>query len=254
MKRRATSAATAPPAKHARGGGTCFTVAGVPFDGAGPRHPLPERGRDGCFQFPDFPDFRPNLSPEEVLRAGAFGGTYFRSITSTVAKCRFPATVHREFPPSWFAGIDTSRLVTAAQYDASVNRYEVKSGNDLAFWEGKGWMRPCDPYGWFQWYCRFWLGRRVEDDARQVSRWVKAIGPKGRWRTFLVGQCVRASKEWNDATASPVTRQTLLHWGYELTETEFERLAGPIRRGKSVIYMGKVAPAKAKRQKQACKR
>lgn len=90
-------------------------------------------------------------------------------------------------------------------------------------------------------YCRFYLGRRTEDDGRQVSRWVKAIGAKGRWRTFLVGQCVKKGAPWDDLSASPVTRQTLLHWGYKITEEEFERLAGPIRNGKSVIYLGKVS-------------
>jgi hypothetical protein len=122
----------------------------------------------------------------------------------------------------------------------------VKSGNNLDFWEGKGWMRKQGPYGWFQWYCRFYLGRRSEDDDRQISRWVGAIGPKGRWRTFLVGQCVKSGKGWADVTASPVTRQTLLHWGYELNEAEFDRLASPIRGGESVIYLGTVSGPKGK--------
>lgn len=220
-------------------------IAGIPYwheTDEYPRRPLPTRDeQDGCLIFADCLTFRPNLTPQQVFRAGAFGGGYYRPIVSKTAKCTFDVGVHLEFPPDWFDGLDVSRTVTSEVYHKDANRYGVKSGNDLAFWEGKGWMRAQDPYGWFQWYCRFYLGRRTDDDDRQVSRWVKAIGDKGRWRTFLVGQCVKSGKAWDDFTASPVTRQTLLHWGYELTEAEFDRLAGPIQDGKSVIYLGKVS-------------
>lgn len=230
-------------------------VAGLPYWHATKEHPckpLPTRDeRTQEFRFHDYPGFRPNLSPAEVLRAGAFGGAYFRTIHSRAAKRRFEEGVHLEFPPSWFEGIDdVGRSIFSADYRKEVNRYKVKSGNDLDFWENKGWMRSQDPYGWFQWYCRFYLGRRTEDDERQVSRWVKAIGPKGRWRTYLVGQCVRQGKAWDDATASPVKRQTLLHWGYQLSKAEFDRLAGPIRNGKSVIYMGPVVAASGDQKKK----
>mmetsp|Transcript_32296 Transcript_32296/g.70979 ORF Transcript_32296/g.70979 Transcript_32296/m.70979 type:complete len:288 (+) Transcript_32296:161-1024(+) len=219
-------------------------IAGLPYwheTSDYPRQPLPTRNGDGCLSFPDHPSFRPSLSPREMFRAGAFGGTYYRPIASKTAKCSYDVGVHLEFPPDWFEGLDISHMVTSEVYRKEVNKYGVKSGNDLNFWETKGWMREQDPYGWVQWYCRFYLGRRTEDDIRQVSRWVKAIGDKGRWRTFLVGQCVKSGKAWDDYTASPVTRQTLLHWGYELTEEEFDRLAGPIRKGKSIVYLGKVA-------------
>ena len=206
---------------------------------------LPTRDEaDGTLIFPSHPEFRPNQTPPQVLRAGAFGGTYYRPIHSRVAKQRYLEGSQLEFPPEWFAGLDCGRMVSSPVYSAKVNKYGVKSGNGLDFWEDKGWMRKQDPYGWFQWYCRFYLGRRSEDDDRQISRWVRAIGPKGRWRTFLVGQCVKSGKGWDDATASPVTRQTLLHWGYELSEAEFDRLAPPIRGGKSVIYLGRVSGPK----------
>lgn len=211
------------------------------------RNPLPSRD-DGskCFEFEDYPDFRPNLSPAQVIHAGSFGGTYFRSIVSKTARKTFPEGVHLEFPSEWFQGIDVERYVISSSYQKQVNKYGVKSGNDLEFWEEKGWMREQDPYGWFQWYCRFFLGRRTEDDERQVARWVKAIGIKGRWRTFLVGQCVKAGTAWDDVSASPVTRQTLLHWGYEITQADFDALAPAIQKGKSVIYMG-VVVAKAEK-------
>lgn len=210
-----------------------------------PRCPLPCRHSDGCLVFKDFPDFRPSLTPEEVLRAGAFGGGYFRSIRSSVTKKTYRDTVHEEFPEEWFKGLDISNYITSALYRSSVNEYEAKSGNSLDHWEARGWMRPQDPYGWFQWYCRFFLGRRTLDDARQIGRWVSAIGEKGRWRTYLVGQCVKLKKAWDDPVASPVTRQTLLHWAFRITKAEFDRLAPAIRAGKSVIYMGVVARPKS---------
>jgi len=216
-------------------------IAGWPYwDSPLPSEKLPYRGKDNCLVFEDYVDFRPNLTPEEVLQAGSFGGGYFRPIQSGVTRKSYGDTVYKEFPASWFEGLDIAKQVTSSRYNVSVNRYLVKSGNSLEHWESRGWMKPQDPYGWFQWYCRFFLGRRTLDDARQVGRWVSAIGPKGRWRTFLVGQCVRQGKAWDDPTGSPVTRQTLLHWGFHMTKADFDVLAPAIRDGKSVIYLGPV--------------
>jgi len=216
-------------------------VAGVRYwESPLPTKPLPWRKKDGVLVFGDHPAFSPNLTPEEILRAGAFGGGYFRSITSGITKKTYGATVHEEFPPSWFEGLDVAAAVVSPRYNVAVNAYGVKSGNSLDFWEAKGWMRAQDPYGWFQWYCRFFLGRRTEDDDRQVGRWVSAIGERGRWRTYLVGQCVRQGRAWDDPQASPVTRQTLLHWAYHMTRADFDALAPDIRGGKTVIYLGRV--------------
>eukprot|EP00980_Cylindrotheca_fusiformis_P010335 scaffold2299_cov131-Cylindrotheca_fusiformis.AAC.22 len=226
-----------------------YIQAGIPYwsNGHG-RKPIPTRDDDSnCLVFEDYPTFRPNMSPEQVIQAGAFGGTYFRSIVSNINQKKkkpttYPVGVHLEFP-WWRRQYDVEKhnqLLTSDTYQKHINKYGVKSGNDLEFWEQKGWMREQDPYGWFQWYCRFYLGRRTDDDDRQVSRWNKAIGTKGRWRTFLVGQCVKSNKTWDDVSVSPVTRQTLLHWGYELTKEDFDALAPAIQNGKSVIYMGVV--------------
>ena len=65
-------------------------------------------------------------------------------------------------------------------YDPTVNTYKVKCGGDLEMWESSGWIKEVDPYGWFMWYCRFYLGRRCEDDERQIGRWKNCTGPKGR--------------------------------------------------------------------------
>ena len=89
-------------------------------------------------------------------------------------------------------------------------------------WESKGWMHVQDPRGWFQWYCRFFCGRRTADDARQIQRWAACASPRGRWRNQLCGAVARASKRWDDTAVSPVIRQTLLHWGYELSEADYD--------------------------------
>ena len=90
-------------------------------------------------------------------------------------------------------------------------------------WESSGWIVDCDPYGWFQWYCRFYQGRRCSDDARQISRWCKSAGPKGRFRSQLCNKILAAKTSCGNASISPVIRQTLLHWGLEITEIVLEK-------------------------------
>ena len=70
----------------------------------------------------------------------------------------------------------------------------------------------------FQWYCMFYRGRRCNDDARQISRWLKSAGPKGRFRSQLCNKILAAKTTCNDTSISPVIRQTLLHWGLEIKE------------------------------------
>ena len=121
-------------------------------------------------------------------------------------------------------GLDIETEVASSEYHKEVNRYRVKSGASLEMWESKGWMRSQDPYGWFQWYCRFYQGRRTEDDQRQVARWVGVAGRgSGRWRNFLIGKIQKAGKDFDDVTVSPVTRQTLQHWAYHLTEEDYRQ-------------------------------
>jgi len=90
-------------------------------------------------------------------------------------------------------------------------------------WESSGWICSLDPYGWFQWYCRFFNGRRCTDDERQISRWNKCAGDRGRFRSQLSNKCLLQGKQADDATISPVIRQTLLHWGFELTEEKLRK-------------------------------
>ena len=186
-----------------------------------------------AFSFPSHPSFTPNLSPAEVLRAGAFGGSYFRPIASSV-RALVLLDAARELPPAWLeGGIKCEGTV----YNPSLNKYGVKCGADLAEWEGSGWVTEIDPFGWFQWFCRFFAGRRCWDDDRQISRWEKVCGGKGRWRNNLIAKCVAAGAAFDDASVSPVVRQTLLHWGYELTASDFERYAKKVKKGARTSFI-----------------
>lgn len=196
---------------------------------------VPKRDASGRVHFPDAPEFRPTMSPEEVLRAGAFGGTYFRPIYSSVAKARFVGA-WREFPKEWTAGLDAPKMLESSHYDTKVNKFRVACGQSLAAWESSGWIIARDPFGWFQWYCRFYLGRRCDDDERQIGRWLACAGPTGRWKNNLIAKCVAAGKAHNDASVAPVVRQTLLHWAYELTEEDFLAYAKRMSGGAKAAY------------------
>ena len=99
-------------------------------------------------------------------------------------------------------------------YDVSLNKYGVKCGTSLRFWENKGWINKNDPYGWFQWYFRYYLGRRTEDDKRQIKRWKQIVS---KFKGFLIKMIKKVNGRFDDYSISPKIRQILLHWGYELT-------------------------------------
>ena len=188
------------------------------------RQPLPTRNKHGELVFRDYPEFRPNLTPAEVLRLGSFGGTYFRPITSGVTGERYTTKqVLAEFPKEWFDGLDVKSQLGSKTYDKHVNRYGVKCGGSLDMWESSGWISSIDPYGWFQWYCRFYLGRRSTDDERQIKRGLGVCGVKGRFRNQLIGKCARGGTSFDDERISPVIRQALQHWGYVLTKRDADK-------------------------------
>jgi hypothetical protein len=165
-------------------------------------------------------DFRPNRSPEQVLRAGSFGGTYFRPIVSAVTNTKYNAqeVLKDTLPNDWIDGLAATNMLTSATYRPQINKYKVKCGGSLGMWESSGWITDADPYGWFQWYCRFYQGRRCSDDSRQISRWLKSAGPKGRFRSQLCNKILAAQTSFDNPSISPVIRQTLLHWGLEITQ------------------------------------
>jgi len=177
---------------------------------------MPRRKTGGKIHFPDHPEFRPNLTPQEIFQAGAFGGTYWRPIKSTITKKSYK-NPHLEYPKSWWRGLDPETQLTGKICRPKLNKYKVKSGTSLRYWEKKGWIKPQDPYGWIQWYCRFYQGRRTEDDARQIKRWLGIAGNKGRFRNRLILMCHQKGKKYHDISVSPVIRQLLLQWAYKLT-------------------------------------
>mgnify|MGYP001412864166 CR=1 FL=1 len=100
-------------------------------------------------------------------------------------------------------------------------------------WEKNNWIVEEDPYGWFQWYCRFYNGRRIDDDERQIKRWLNIAGPNGRFRRRLMNKIIQTGKKYNDKSVSPVIRQVLLHWGYELTKEDLRKYKEMINKKKS---------------------
>jgi hypothetical protein len=173
--------------------------------------------------FKDYPEFKPNVVPKDVFKKGAFGGTYFRPIYSSITDKNYTGKgVISEYPKTWFTGLDIDNVVISETYDKKVNKYGVKCGSSLESWEKSGWIVKEDPYGWFQWYCRFYRGRRMYDDERQIDRWAKLAGPNGRFRRRLMNEIIKKNKKYDDPSVSPVIRQVLLHWGYELTKKDFD--------------------------------
>jgi hypothetical protein len=186
---------------------------------------MPRRNADHEIVFSGFPEFTPNLTPREIFKLGSFGGTYWRPIHSRVTG-RNHTRARAEFPKSWWRGIPVESLDSPFEdYDVSLNKYGVRVGTTLEFWETKKWITSQDPYGWVQWYCRFYAGRRSPDDARQISRWCKIAGPNGRFRMALANKCalavrhrkVTAAAAAVDHDISPRVRQTLQHWGFVIS-------------------------------------
>jgi hypothetical protein len=135
------------------------------------------------------PGFQPELSPKQMLELGVFGGKYLTDCQS-------------EFPKDWFA----KAVLSPTKKDISLNYYKVDASQPLSVWQNKGWIHPQDPRGWFQWYCRYYLGRRSPDDLRQIRRW--------RLMRRHVAQILRNCLP-GDLNCRKKQRQALLHWAYD---------------------------------------
>lgn len=170
-----------------------------------------KRLKDKTLVFDDFPEFRPNLTPREIFLAGSFGGGYWRPINSAVAGKKLKNR-HKKF--DFLKDIPDS-LITNEVYDKSVNTYGVKVGTSLEYWESNNWIKKPDPYGWVEWYCNFYAGRRSSDDRRQIDRWEGiASKDKGRFRRRLMNMIKKKNAKFDDFTISPAIRQTLQHWAF----------------------------------------
>ena len=171
-------------------------------------------------RYQDYPEFKPNLTPTQIMKMGSFGGMYWRPIYSSITRKNYK-NKYKEFD---FKDIDKVKLtIPWDEYNKSINKYKVKVGSTLEEWESKGWIVPQDPYGWFQWYARFNDGRRTKDDERQIKRWMNTAGPNSRFRRALINEIKKKGGKWNDETISPKKRQTLQHWGYKLTKGDYEK-------------------------------
>ncbi|MBX9765574.1 hypothetical protein K2X83_02945 [Patescibacteria group bacterium] len=135
------------------------------------------------------PEFTPALTPKQMLALGIFGGKY-------MTDCG------KEFPKDWYARAKLSPVKS----DKLKNYFRVHASQPLSVWRRKGWIHPDDPRGWFQWYCRYYMGRRHPDDARQIKRWKAFRRHAGQ----VVKYCQRG-----DMACRPVQRQALLHWAYD---------------------------------------
>ena len=136
------------------------------------------------------PLFRPDITPQEMLELGVFGGKYMNDCQN-------------EFPKSWFKNAKLS----PEKKDKELNYFKVDASQSLSVWKQNGWIYKDDPRGWFQWYCRYYMGRRIaEEDQRQIKRW--------RMMMRHVAQ-VRNKCRVGDFSCNTRQRQALLHWAYD---------------------------------------
>lgn len=134
------------------------------------------------------PEFKPELTPKQMLELGVFGGKY-------MTDCR------EEFPSDWYK----NAIMSQDAHDPTLNYFKVDASQPLSVWKEKEWIHPDDPRGWFQWYCRYYMGRRHEDDRRQIKRW-KAMK---RHIAQIQENCHPGELECHKKQ-----RQALLHWAY----------------------------------------
>lgn len=133
--------------------------------------------------------FTPELTPKEMLELGVFGGKYMTDCT-------------KEFPTDWY---EKAKLCHEF-HDGKLNYFGVNASQSLAVWRKKGWIHPDDPRGWFQWYCRYYMGRRHEDDERQIRRWVAMKRHVAQVKKY----CQKGEFECRKKQ-----KQALLHWAYD---------------------------------------
>ena len=176
-------------------------------------------------KFEDYPEFQPNLSPKEIIKLGSFGGTYFRDIKSKVTNKEYKKRYKKYFTEEFLKKNKPKLLLSKPfnEYDKNVNKYKVKCGQKLEEWEKSKWITQHDPYGWFEWYCNFFKGRRIKgEDERQIKRWLNFCGPNGRFKNRLINMIKKKQTNYDDFTVSPVIRQSLQHWGYQITKNDLK--------------------------------
>jgi len=137
-------------------------------------------------------EFKPHLTPKEMLELGVFGGWYFKVSENM-----------NEYPKDWFESAQLSK----DGFDTKLNCFNIRAGQSMKIWTDKGWITPEDPLGWFQWYCRYYMGRRIPElDKHQIRRY-NNFGP--RHTNALLKNCQ------GEYDKRPRQRQSLLQWGYD---------------------------------------
>lgn len=167
-------------------------------------------------KFDDYPDFTPNVSPRDMFLKGCFGGGYWRKIYSSIAN----KVIENDYKKYKDLENIPLNLLTNDIYDKSINKYKVKTGTTLEFWEEKGWIK--EPYyrGWVEWYINFYNGKRTYDDERQIKRWQNLAGNNGRFKKRLINLIKSKNSTYDDYSISPKIRQVLLEWGCEITKKD----------------------------------
>ena len=136
-------------------------------------------------------EFKPDLTPKEMLELGVFGGAYFKDIPD-------------DLPFEWF---EHARLAKDGVPIAKLNFFETLASQPHSEWQRKGWINPVDPLGWFQWYCRYYNGRRLTgEDSRQIKRWRQIKRHAGQ---------IKNNCQPGDLSCRRKQRQALLHWAYD---------------------------------------
>ena len=156
-------------------------------------------------------EFYPMLSPTKMLEEGVFGGSYLGVEVlegDYDYQSLFQETLSNVSP----------HLYLGNKYKPSSNRFKIRSGMPYDYWKEMNWMHEDDPYGWFEWYIKYYNGRRHLDDDRQISRWQDFCGRNGRWRKRIY----KRIDETNDWNVSPRIQQSLLHWGYKVNKEDYE--------------------------------
>lgn len=136
------------------------------------------------------PEFKPDLTPKQMLKLGVFGGLYM-------------SDKPKEFPKDWFSN---AKLTPDGKHHKELNHFKIIASQPLATWQKNGWIKKQDLRGWFQWYCRYYLGRRSKDDERQIKRW--------KMMRRHVAQIAHNCRP-GDVFCRPKQRQALLQWAYD---------------------------------------
>ena len=156
-------------------------------------------------------EFYPMLTPREMLEQGVFGGSYF-GVEILEGDYDYQSLFQETLTDV------STHLYLGSKYRPKDNKFKIRSGMPYDYWKEMNWMHEDDPYGWFEWYIKYYNGRRHSDDDRQISRWQDFCGRNGRWRKRIY-KMIDETGNWD---VSPRIQQSLLHWGYVVNEEDYE--------------------------------